>query len=81
MSFGVKIRTLDYLDPFQSEFSFGYGTETALVTLMYNLWWKQDQCAVYILALLDLIAAFNAINHGILLGQLWEFGMYGTLVC
>lgn len=42
----------DYLDPFQSCFRPRNRPETALVTLMDDVWWKQDGGSASILALL-----------------------------
>lgn len=66
-------RTLDeavYLNHFQSGFKPGFGTETALITLMVDLWWDWDGESTSILSLLDLLVTFNSIDHGILLGGL-----------
>lgn len=58
----------DYLNPFQSSFRPGCETETALVKFMNNLW--REHGSAFIFALLDLSAAYNTIDHGILLGWL-----------
>ena len=60
----------DFLDPFQSGFRPGFGTETALVALYDDLCRERDRGSVTLLILLDLSAAFNAIDHGVLLDRL-----------
>lgn len=61
---------MDYLDPFQSGFRPGFEMGLALVALVDDLWQGQDGGCVFILTLLDLSAAFDAINHTINLDQL-----------
>lgn len=48
---------MDYLEPFQSGFRSGYGTETALVA--HDLQQEWDRGNPTILELLDLSAAFD----------------------
>ncbi|KAF7250919.1 Tetraspanin-7 [Varanus komodoensis] len=68
----------DYQDPFQSGFRPGYGTESALVTLYDDLCRGRDRGSASLLVLLDLSAASDAINHGILLDRLSGLGVGGT---
>ncbi|KAF7254753.1 Formin-2, partial [Varanus komodoensis] len=68
----------DYLDPFQSSFIPGYGTESALVALYNDLCRERDRGSASLLVLLDLSAAFDTINHGILLNRLAGLGVGGT---
>ena len=70
----------DYLDPFQSGFRPGYGPETALVALVDDLHRELDRESVSLLVLLDLSAAFNTIDYGILLGCLFGMGLRGTVL-
>ncbi|KAF7252305.1 hypothetical protein EYD10_02240, partial [Varanus komodoensis] len=68
----------DYLDPFHSSFRPGYGTESALVTLYDDLCGERDKGSASLLVLLDLSAAFDTIDHGILLDRLRGLRVGGT---
>ncbi|KAF7251566.1 Zinc finger FYVE domain-containing protein 26 [Varanus komodoensis] len=68
----------DYLDPFQSGFRPRYGTESALVALYDDLCREKDRGSASLLVLLDLSAAFDTIDHGILLDRLAGLGVGGT---
>uniref|UniRef100_A0A8D2J5Z0 Reverse transcriptase domain-containing protein n=1 Tax=Varanus komodoensis TaxID=61221 RepID=A0A8D2J5Z0_VARKO len=68
----------DYLDPFQSGFRPGYGTESALVALYDDLCRERDRGSASLLVLLDLSEAFDNIDHGILLNRLVGLGVGGT---
>ncbi|KAF7251291.1 Dystrophin, partial [Varanus komodoensis] len=66
----------DYLDPFQSCFRPGYGTESALVALYDDLCKERDRGSASLLVLLDFSVAFDTIDHGILLNRLatmWQW--------
>ena len=49
----------------------------ALVALLYDLLREVDRGNVSFLVLLDISAAFNTVDHGILLGRLSELGIGG----
>ncbi|XP_061469317.1 uncharacterized protein LOC133378496 isoform X1 [Rhineura floridana] len=68
----------DYYDSFQSGFRPGNGTETVLVALVDDLRKELDRGRMSLLVLLDLSAAFDMIDHDILLGRLSEMGLRGT---
>ncbi|KAF7249944.1 Succinate--CoA ligase [GDP-forming] subunit beta, mitochondrial [Varanus komodoensis] len=68
----------DYVDPFQSGFRPRYGTESALVALYDDLCREKDRGNASLLVLLDLSAAFDTIDHGILLDRLAGLGVGGT---
>uniref|UniRef100_A0A803SYC2 Reverse transcriptase domain-containing protein n=1 Tax=Anolis carolinensis TaxID=28377 RepID=A0A803SYC2_ANOCA len=68
----------DFLDRSQSGFRPGFSTETALVALVDDLRRELDRGRVTLLVLLDISAAFDTIDHGILLGRLSGMGLGGS---
>ncbi|KAF7241457.1 hypothetical protein EYD10_11979, partial [Varanus komodoensis] len=62
----------------ESGFRPGYGTGSALVALYDDLCRERDRGSASLLVLLDLSAAFDTIDHGILLDRLVGLGVGGT---
>lgn len=75
------LKEADYLDPFRSSCRLGYGMETDLVALTDNLHQGLDSWTSSPLVLLNLLAAFNTIDHGVFLHRLTELGLGGLGAC
>ena len=59
-------------DPLQSAYSKQHSTETAIIKIQYDITQSLDSGRVAALVLLDLSAAFDMIDHAILLERLKE---------
>ena len=57
-------------DPFQSAYRAGHSTETSLMKVHKDIALGLDGRGVVVLVLLDLSAAFDTVNHAILLEQM-----------
>lgn len=71
---------LIFLDTFSSGFWPRFGTETALVAFDNDLCWELVRASVFLLVLLNLSAAFDNINHGILWEHLVAMGIGSILL-
>ena len=60
-------------DPMQSAYKAGHSTESALTKVQNDLLRAMDQQGVAILVLLDLSAAFDTIDHEVLLSRMCSF--------
>ena len=65
-------------EPFQSAYREFHSTETALLRVQNDILWELDRQQVVVLLLLDLSAAFDTIDHNILLTRLSSLGVKGT---
>ena len=66
------------LDPNQSGFKTGHFTETAVLSVTTALQSARAALRSSVIILLDLSAAFDMVNHQILLARLSEMGITGT---
>ena len=64
------------LPNFQSAYWANYSTEISLVKLVNNILWSMEKKQIPMVAILDLSAAFNTVDHDILLSILnKQFGI------
>ena len=68
------------LPDYQSAYRQSYSCETALVRLMNDILWNMECSDVTAFIAIDLSAAFDTVDHGILLGVLqYQFGVTGMV--
>ena len=66
------------LPSYQSAYHAFHSTETTLVDLIDNLLWNFEEKELCVVAILDLLAAFDTVNHNLLLSILNEqYGITG----
>ena len=79
VQFSNHLRENCLIEPFQSGYRANHSTETALLRVFNDILRSIDQRKVTILVLLDLSAAFDTVDHNILLQRLHtRFGISGT---
>ncbi len=84
----VAARLISYMErhglsePMQSGYKSLHSTETALLRVHNDILCSLDENRAVILVLLDLSAAFDCVDHGLLLGQLSSaYGIKGFAYC
>ena len=79
VQFTNHLRENSLMEPFQLAYRASHSTETALLRVFSDILRSMDRQKVTILVLLDLSAAFDTVDHNILLHRLHtRFGISGT---
>ena len=71
------LETYNLFEKYQSAYKKFHGTETAILKVQNDILWKLDNKHAVFLILLDLSAAFDTIDHNILLSRLTSTGVRG----
>ena len=73
------LRDNNFLEPNQSAYRKGHSTETAVLSVLDGLLTKADEKLVSLVTLLDLSAAFDTLDHSVLLHRLeTTFGIHSV---
>ena len=79
MQFDEHCREHHLLPDFQSDYRKGYSTETSLIKMTNDIFWSMERKEVTAVIVLDMSAAFDTIDHDLLLDILHKrFGMADT---
>ena len=71
----------DLLDTYQSAYRYAHSTETALIRVHHDIMEALDSGSQVALVLLDLTAAFDMVDHQLLLRRLqYTYGLSGTVL-
>ena len=68
-------------DPFQSAYRPSHSVETAIVCIQCDILRSLDVRKHVVLVLFDISAAFDTIDHDLLLAELDRIGMRGDAIC
>ena len=75
------LSTHELLDKFQSAYCRGHSTETALVKVTNDILLELDRGKQTAMVMIDISAAFDTIDHAILLDRLsYRYGMTGSVL-
>ena len=79
MQFNKHCREHHLLPDFQSVYRKGYSTETSLIKMTNDIFWHMERKQVTAVIVLDMLAAFDTIDHDLLLDILHKrFGIAET---